>query len=335
MLSCGDEQNLIIETLRLDLRNAVQDVLASVDLAEQKPLSVTQRGHCDRCRANAQAVIRILDDILTVGAGGPRIETTATMFSPDERIQAVVEVLQPLAEGAGVTLETEIRDTPRMEACVEAFEDAATRILNYAIRAAGGGVVRVFLAHAGTMLSLRILVRQAKPVEGENELTLYLARALFRRIGAKLQHHRRGDEIFIEATLESAPAPHAAELTARVLAAEIPGQSTDLLANVLSAKPYRVDRATDGEEAVAIATRGVHDVIFLDTELPRLNGYAATRRIREWEATRSRPHVPILLLSTTPEIRMAEGAAAGSSGYLIRPIEWSAVMKILKRFQGN
>ncbi len=65
--------------------------------------------------------------------------------------------------------------------------------------------------------------------------------------------------------------------------------------------------------------RGDYDFIVMDVNMPHLDGYAATRLIREWETERGRAHVPILLLSADDLGRQARlGAIAGCSGYLTK-----------------
>ncbi|AGX88387.1 PAS domain S-box protein [Candidatus Symbiobacter mobilis] len=56
--------------------------------------------------------------------------------------------------------------------------------------------------------------------------------------------------------------------------------------------------AHDGQQAVdAIMNGDCHDLILMDIHMPVMDGYLATERIREWEATNNRPRIPIIALT--------------------------------------
>jgi DNA-binding NarL/FixJ family response regulator len=70
--------------------------------------------------------------------------------------------------------------------------------------------------------------------------------------------------------------------------------------------------AKDGQEAVELAVEFQPDVILMDLKMPVIDGFEATRRIRE-----AGLDTQILILTGTDhEIGSADAAAAGASGYL-------------------
>jgi len=77
-----------------------------------------------------------------------------------------------------------------------------------------------------------------------------------------------------------------------------------------------VGQATDGREAVELASRLRPDVILMDIKMPRLDGIQATRQIKE-----DLPDTPIIILTTYAEDELVfEGIRAGASGYLLKDI---------------
>jgi DNA-binding response OmpR family regulator len=94
----------------------------------------------------------------------------------------------------------------------------------------------------------------------------------------------------------------------------------DILALVsfrLERAGYDVVAATNGEEAVDIAIARRPDLAILDVMMPRLDGYEATRRLREQEGTR---RIPIILLTArVQEDDVARGFDAGVDDYVKKP----------------
>jgi DNA-binding response OmpR family regulator len=92
--------------------------------------------------------------------------------------------------------------------------------------------------------------------------------------------------------------------------------------NLLSSG-YRVVTAADGEEAVSAVERELPDLVILDLMLPKLDGYAACRRIREFSA------VPIIMLTArSAEVDLLHGFDVGADDYLTKPF---AVNELLVR----
>ena len=72
--------------------------------------------------------------------------------------------------------------------------------------------------------------------------------------------------------------------------------------------------AADGEEAVALAEQHRPDVVLMDLRMPRLDGIAATRRLRE-----RRPDVRIIALTTyADDESVLRALRAGARGYLTK-----------------
>jgi CheY-like chemotaxis protein len=92
---------------------------------------------------------------------------------------------------------------------------------------------------------------------------------------------------------------------------------------------YRVVTANNGEDAVAIATQMLPNVILMDINLPALDGLGATRRIRETEALRDTPVIAISAFGTEGFQRAAYDV--GVSGYLTKPIDLDRMHQLIAR----
>jgi len=97
----------------------------------------------------------------------------------------------------------------------------------------------------------------------------------------------------------------------------------------LQQQGYRVVTASDGEDAVTVATQMLPNLILMDINLPALDGLGATRRIRETDAMRDVPIVAITAFGTEGFQRAAYDA--GLSGYLTKPIDFDRMHLLIAR----
>jgi DNA-binding response OmpR family regulator len=102
-----------------------------------------------------------------------------------------------------------------------------------------------------------------------------------------------------------------------------------LLRTMLEMNGYRVSEAADGEEGVRLACRERPRVVIMDATLPRLDGLAATRRIRSDSALQG---VPVVFLSgnAQPDFRVA-ALEAGGTDVLVKPVALEVLASVLKR----
>jgi DNA-binding response OmpR family regulator len=94
-----------------------------------------------------------------------------------------------------------------------------------------------------------------------------------------------------------------------------------------------VIEAADGVEAVSLAESVCPSLILMDTGLPRLDGLAATRRIRKITML---DNVPIIFISghAQPNLR-AEAIATGGNDYLVKPLKLSELEMAVERHLGK
>jgi len=79
---------------------------------------------------------------------------------------------------------------------------------------------------------------------------------------------------------------------------------------------YLVTVAKDGEEGLKVATDSPPDIIFLDTRLPKMDGFAVLERLRSADRTRE---VPVIILSNYGERELVDrGLKLGALEYLIK-----------------
>jgi CheY-like chemotaxis protein len=102
-----------------------------------------------------------------------------------------------------------------------------------------------------------------------------------------------------------------------------------LLRTILEMRGVRVIEAENGETAIALTQNLQPDLILMDSALPLLDGFAATRRIR---GLASASDVPIVFLSGHAQpASEARAFAAGCTDYLVKPFAVGALERMLER----
>ena len=97
----------------------------------------------------------------------------------------------------------------------------------------------------------------------------------------------------------------------------------------LQERGYRVVTASNGEEAISVAAQTLPNLILMDISMPTLDGFGATRRIRENDALRDVPVIAVTAFGTEGFQRAAYDA--GISGYLTKPIDFERMYQLVAR----
>ena len=92
-----------------------------------------------------------------------------------------------------------------------------------------------------------------------------------------------------------------------------------------------VDSVANGREAVAACTTGTYDLLFMDCQMPVMDGYEATARIRELQEGGTR--TPIIAMTASVMRGQAERCrAAGMDDFLGKPLDGGDVRAVLSRW---
>ena len=100
---------------------------------------------------------------------------------------------------------------------------------------------------------------------------------------------------------------------------------------MLSKAGHQVSVANDGAEALERLTERTFDVLLMDLQMPGLDGFDTTRRIRKCEAKEG-AHVPIIAVTANAMVGDRERClAAGMDDYLTKPFSRSELIRIVER----
>ncbi|MGE3537455.1 MAG: response regulator [Candidatus Tectimicrobiota bacterium] len=119
----------------------------------------------------------------------------------------------------------------------------------------------------------------------------------------------------------------------RVLLAEDNPVNQEVAREMLTSLGCQVDLAANGEEAVLMASRTSYALIFMDCQIPVMDGVEATRAIRTRETFQQLAPIPVIALTAhATEGDREQCLAMGMSDYLSKPFSYEAVMHILQRW---
>ena len=103
--------------------------------------------------------------------------------------------------------------------------------------------------------------------------------------------------------------------------------------NILTRLGYKTDHATDGDSALATLQANLYDIVFMDWELPGLNGVEVTRRFRQWEPPERHTLVIATTAYSTPEMRRA-CIEAGMDGFAAKPLNPEKIKVTIQNLSG-
>jgi CheY-like chemotaxis protein len=122
----------------------------------------------------------------------------------------------------------------------------------------------------------------------------------------------------------------------RVLLCEDSDDNAFLVKAYLEGTQYQIDHVADGKAALDRFKSEKFDVVLMDMQMPVLDGYAATRQIRQWESANGRRPTLILALTAlaqTDEAKRCEDC--GCTAFLSKPIRKAALLAALAEHLSN
>lgn len=119
-------------------------------------------------------------------------------------------------------------------------------------------------------------------------------------------------------------------MTKRILVIEDTEDNRRILRDLLTNAGFSVLEATDGEKGVAAAAAEHPDLILMDIQLPVIDGYEATRRIKAAPESKDIPIVAVTSYALSGD--EAKARAAGCDGYIAKPFSPRQILAMVRDF---
>ena len=121
----------------------------------------------------------------------------------------------------------------------------------------------------------------------------------------------------------------------RALLVEDNELNAEIAAEILGMTGIAVERASDGTEAVDKITEcadGYYDIVFMDIQMPKMNGYDATRAIRAMDRNYCK-QVPIVAMTANAFAEDVQAAkTVGMNEHIAKPLDSNALARTLSRW---
>jgi two-component system, cell cycle response regulator DivK len=119
-------------------------------------------------------------------------------------------------------------------------------------------------------------------------------------------------------------------MSKRILVVEDQDDNRRILRDLLTASGYELIEAVDGEQGLTAAEQERPDLILMDIQLPGIDGYEVTRRIKANEALR---HIPIIAVTSYALSGDDQKAfEAGCDAYVTKPFSPRALLAKIREY---
>jgi signal transduction histidine kinase/ActR/RegA family two-component response regulator len=126
------------------------------------------------------------------------------------------------------------------------------------------------------------------------------------------------------------------ELTLKTLLAEDDEVSVMLMKKLLEKAGCEVMVAANGQQVLDALPNGEFDLVFMDVQMPVMDGVEATRAIRNGEAGEGNKDMPVIALTAYAMAGDKETfLQAGMDGYLSKPVDMDDLLEVLNQYNGR
>jgi two-component system, sensor histidine kinase len=345
-----------LATMSHEIRTPLNGMIGMLQLLDGTPLNLLQRDHVDTLHASADTLLAIVNDILDYSrAEAGEIRLDSGVFDPVELVRRITALFASQAQNKKLVLEVALSDLPAaMVGDARRLRQILLNLVGNAIKFTEHGAVTVSLARkpdtswyrfAVTDTGIGItqeaqsrLFRKFSQADssvtrrfGGTGLGLAICKRFVEAMGGIIgvdSTPGRGACFWFEVELAEAarPAPTAAEAAPseaacppqRILLVEDVVLNQKVAAGLLQARGHRVSIANDGNEALALLAEQEFDLVFMDLHMPRLDGLAATRQLRQRDGGQSA--IPVIgLTASVLDVDRARCLEAGMDDVITKP----------------
>lgn len=308
-----------IEAGRMHLTREAFDFRTELSkLCDSIRLEADMKGLSFFCRVATDVPTILVGDKMRISQILRNLLTNAVKFTAKGGISVEVDRLAESEESSLCTLRIKIADTGigiaarEMDLLFQPFSQATPHIQH---RYGGTGLGLLIARRFSELMGGTITVESIPQIGSTFTCQLQLG------IGQSLERQETGN--FVNGVMPSL----------RVLIVDDQPANRRLLEIILARMNHETEVAADGFECLKLLQDGNFDAVIMDIEMPGLDGFETSRKIRSHAETALRPYILAVTAHASTDIR-EQCFAAGMNGYLAKPISAKVLREALESVPG-
>lgn len=136
--------------------------------------------------------------------------------------------------------------------------------------------------------------------------------------------------------VEKTPEDSLENISGKILLVDDNEDNRILVKAYLKKYPIEIVEAENGQDAFSLYKRGQFDLVFMDMQMPVMDGYQATSLIRTWEKTYNKSKTPIVALTAFAlKEEVDKGLSVGCDVYVTKPVKKKRLIQLVNDFLGK
>ncbi len=361
--NAAEQKNRFFANISHEIRTPINGILGMAELALVNEASSVQKERLEIIQSSSRTLLTIVNDILDhakLEAGKFQLESEA--YSVHTLGQHVFKMMKPLAEKKQLELQFHVdRNLPAQLMGDETrISQVLMNLLSNAIKFTSKGHVelKISASDAGKSVTFSVadsgigispenqeklfqsfaqLENSTARVYGGTGLGLAIAKALVEQMGGSMRVESESNvgstfsfklpQVAVTSAREQAPAKQTKRL--KVLLADDNVINQKIFATYLQTLEHDVVIADDGEAVLRILDESDFDLILMDCQMPNLDGFQTTKRIRALKSAKRL--TPILAITADVENSAQDRCLeVGKNGCLPKPIQLAGLAQALE-----
>ncbi len=365
----NEAKTQFLATVSHEIRTPMTVILGRAELLRTTTLDVAQTGHLDVIDRAGDQLLQLISDVLDLSrieAG--RLELEPTEFDLDQMLDETIVLFRGAAEGRGLQLRRDGARVGTVRGDARRLRQVLVNLVGNAVKFTGSGGVTVRGERAGPNVVLEVSDTGPGIPAGQEEalfesftqadsttsrphggagLGLAICRKLVEAMEGTISARNRdprGAVFRVEVPLPVVHEPAISEELdveidppepqgPRVLVVDDNEDTREVVGLLLESLGCRIERAAGGAEAIDRAHAEAFDLIFMDCDMPGIDGLATTSSLRSGDGPSAR--TPIVGLSGYASHDARERALeAGMDDYVTKPVRIGGLKAALDRWAG-
>ncbi|AWI55517.1 hypothetical protein DEH84_18200 (plasmid) [Aquabacterium olei] len=355
-----------------EIRTPMNAILGFTDVVLGGPLPSDARQHLQTVRNSARSLLVLLNDILdTSKLDRGAVSLESLPYDLPALLHQVVEEqrLQARKKGLALSLDFDPTIPSVLMGDAHRLKQVLVNLLGNAVKFTEQGRVILRARQDGGWLTLSVrdtgigiasdrLEQIFDPFTqadasmsrryGGTGLGTTISRQLVELMGGEITAEStpgEGSTFTVRIPLQAAPAGATPAIAVHVvhtlpplhvLVVDDVPENRNLLILLLGREGHSVVEADNGLTALACCERDRFDVVLMDLQMPELDGFDATLRLRARERAEGLPRTPVIALSASVfQEDRRKAAEAGMDGFAFKPVEFDTLMLEMARVTGH